>query len=55
MKTSSVTESFERFLEMEMRSIESMERLQGDVRALRLRLEAEIEACNATLALCDEM
>ena len=55
MKTLSVTESFERFLEMEATSLERIQALHADVRRVRLALEAEIEATERFLAQCDEM
>lgn len=55
MKTLSITETFERYMELEMRSLERIQALHADVRRVRLALEAEIEETNRLLAECDEM
>ncbi len=55
MKTPSITETFERYMELEMLSLERIQALHADVRRIRLALEAEIEETNRLLAECDEM
>ena len=53
--TASVTESFERFLELETRSMRRLESLQARVRADIDKLQLEIEASKAILGLCEAM
>lgn len=55
MKTLTVTETFEKLMALEAASLARIEALREDVRELREKLEAEIEATNRFLEECEEM
>jgi hypothetical protein len=54
LKIMSVTETFERFLALELASTARLLELTNDIRTTREALELEIAACNATFdEFCD--
>jgi len=55
MASLTVTETFQRFLELEQRSIDRINQMRADVRRTCLALEAEIEEAEKLLAECEEL